>query len=252
MTTIEVRVSEFQTEGATMSTFVHRGELWAVRRCALVLIGCIPFSSCAASRMMMRYGELETQTEVSESVFLDLRSGFPKTVHVSESSSVPQDVTVLGEVQQQLAKAGYTLVANPNDATYLLQINHVQLAAFDLDEGQDLGDAITVAFAAGAVGGITAGLVGASEKTSGKVAVATGVVGFIADAKTKHVAYTLTTDVLVTEMVLNGEGGTEPRYHETRIVSVASKVNLDLEEALPPIVKGMRDAVSGLMPAVGS
>jgi hypothetical protein len=235
-----------------MRKSVHSRGLGTFLLVPLVLLGSLLFSACAASRMMMRYGDLETKTEVSESVFLDLRSGFPKTVHVSESSSVSQDLTVLESVQRDLTAAGYRLVESPGEATYLIQISHIQLAAFELEEGQELTDAITAAFAAGAVGGITAGLLGASRRTGGKLGVVTGLVAFIADAKTERVAHALTTDVLVTEMVPGGGGGTESRYHETRIVSAASKVNLDLGEALPAIVEGMSEAVSGLMPAVGT
>ena len=45
-------------------------------------------TGCAASRLMLRYGDLETQTEMSESVFLELRSELPKTVFLAESSTL--------------------------------------------------------------------------------------------------------------------------------------------------------------------
>ena len=81
-----------------------------------------------------------------------------------------------------------------------------------------------------------------------EIGLAVGVLGFLFDAKTKHIAHTLTTDVLVTERISGGEGDAEVRYHETRIVSGASKVNLDLEEGLPAMVSGLSRSLAGLLP----
>lgn len=78
--------------------------------------------------------------------------------------------------------------------------------------------------------------------------LAVGPVGFLADAKTKHIAHMLTTDVLVTETTFDSEGESELMYHETRIVSGASKVNLSLEEALPAMVQGLGASLAGLLP----
>ena len=71
---------------------------------------------------------------------------------------------------------------------------------------------------------------------------------FIVDAKTKHMAHTLTTDVLVTETVPGGEGGNEVRYHATQITSGASKVNLKWHESMPTMVRSLSASLSGLLP----
>ena len=84
-------------------------------------------------------------------------------------------------------------------------------------------------------------------RLAGGVGLAVGVLGFLVDAKTKHVAHTLTTDVLVTETV-PGAGQESELRHRTRIVSGASKVNLALEEALPAMVQGLSSSLSGLLP----
>ena len=83
---------------------------------------------------------------------------------------------------------------------------------------------------------------------AGQVGLAVGVLGFLFDAKTKHIAHTLTTDVLLTERISGGEGGAEFRYHETQIVSGASKVNLKREEGLPAMKRGLSRALAGLLP----
>ena len=74
------------------------------------------------------------------------------------------------------------------------------------------------------------------------------MLGFFLDATTKHIAHTLTTDVLVTESVPAGGAERELRYHEVQIVSGASKVNLELEEGLPVMMGGLSRSLAGLLP----
>lgn len=212
---------------------------------SVVIVGSMTLSGCAASRLMMRYGDLETQTEMSESVFLELRSELPKTVFVAESSTLDHDVTILPSLERSLIESGYALAETPEEATYLLQINHLRLAEVELSEDQTLGDALSAALLAGGGAALAADILGASGTGTAGVGLAVGVVGFVADSRTKHIAYTLTTDVLLTETTSNED---ELIYHETRIVSGASKVNLSLEEAFPPMVQGMSVALSGLLP----
>ena len=230
-----------------MNMFDCQKILRTVGLTSVVILGSMTLTGCAASRLMMRYGDLETQTEMSESVFLELRSDLPKTVYVAEASTLGRDLTILSSLQRHLMDSGYSLVETPNEATYLVQLNHLRLAEVELSEGQTLGDALSAALAAGAGVGLAADIVGASGGFVGGVGLAAGVVGFIADANTKHIAHMLTTDVLVTETTSDTGQASE---HETRVVSGASKVNLSLEEALPAMVEGLSASLSGLLPSL--
>ena len=191
----------------------------AVALPALVLIGSLNFTACATARMSMRYGELNTQTEMSESVFLDLR-----------------DVTVWPALDWYLTKSGYSLVESPNEATYVLQINHLRTAKVELSGDETVADALNASLMAGAGSALAAEVLGAG-KAAGEIGLVVGIVAFIVDAKTKHMAHTLTTDVLVTETVPGGEGGNELRYHATQITSGASKVHLEWHESMPTMVR---------------
>lgn len=214
---------------------------------SIIVLGSMNLTGCAASRMMIRYGDLDTQTEMSESVFLELRSDLPQTVHIAEASTVGREITIRPALDRQLTASGYTLVDDPNEATYIIQINHLRLAEVELSADETVGDAIGAAFAAGATAALATSLLGASG-AAGKIGLAVGVLGFLFDAKTKHIAHTLTTDVLLTETVPAGGAEGELRYHETQIVSGASKVNLKLEEGLPAMKRGLSSALAGLLP----
>jgi Enterobacterial TraT complement resistance protein len=196
---------------------------------------------------MIRHGELNTRTEMSESVFLELRSDLPQTVYVSEASTAGRELTVRPTLDRQLMDAGYTVVDAPAEATYIVQINYLRLSEVELTGDQTVKDAIEGAFYAGAGAAIAADILGASGLAA-EIGLAVGVVAFLLDAKTKHIAHMLTTDVFVTETIPDGAGGTEVQYHETQIVSGASKINLDLERGLPAMIGGLSRSLAGLLP----
>lgn len=214
---------------------------------SIIVLGSMNLTGCAASRMMIRYGDLDTKTEMSESVFLELRSDLPKTVHIAEASTVGRELTIRPALDRQLMASGYTLVDDPAQATYVVQINHLRLVESELHGDESVSHALGAAWGAGAGAALGTDILGWSG-AAGQVGLAVGVLGFLFDAKTKHIAHTLTTDVLLTERISGGEGGAEFRYHETQIVSGASKVNLKLEEGLPAMKRGLSRALAGLLP----
>ena len=202
-------------------------------------------TGCGAARMHLRYGELSSKVEMSESVFLDPLNGGPATVYLTEASSSGEEISVRPGLDRALRGNGYSLVDSPEEATYLIQLNHLQLIEHELSANETVGDAIGSAWAAGGVTALGAALLGA-EGAAAELGLAVGIVAFILDAKTKHIALTLTT-VLITE-VIDTDGGPEVRTHETRIIAGASKVNLRRTEALPALVSGVTRSMIGTMP----
>jgi hypothetical protein len=149
-------------------------------------------------------------------------------------------------LNRELAASGYTLVDDPRDATYMIQINHVRLVETELNGDQTVSDAIGNSFMAGLGGAFAADVFGIGAVA--EIGLGVGVLAFLLDSSTKHVAHTLTTDVLVTERVSSGEGDPAVRSHRTQIVSGASKMNLKLEEGLPAMVGGMSRSLAGMLP----
>lgn len=225
------------------------------RSTVIALVGSILLGGCATMRMHMRYGELRSHTQTSASVFLELRSDLPPTVYVEETCTADSAITIRPYFDRQLTASGYTVVEDPDDATYIIQVNHLRLTEAEMSEGQTLEDAMSSAFTAGLAAGLATDVVGGGGRAATGVGLAVGAVGFIVDANTKHIAHMLTTDVLVTETVAIGdsvadvEAASEMHYHETQIVSGASKVNLRIEESLPVLVDGMSRTVARVLPA---
>ncbi|UCG89131.1 MAG: hypothetical protein JSW71_11570 [Gemmatimonadota bacterium] len=217
------------------------------RSIAMLLLGSAHLGGCATMRLHLRYGELASQTEMRESVFLALRSDLPPTVYVSETCAADEKITVRPRLDRELAASGYAMVETPDEATYVLQVNHVRLVETELSENQTVSDAIGSAFAAGFGTGVAADVFGASGDVAAGLGLAVGAIGFIADAHTKHLAHLLTTDVLVTETVPGGDS-VALRRHATQIVSGAAKVNLRRAESLPVLVDGTSRALGRLLP----
>ena len=217
-----------------------------VKISSIIFLGSTTLTGCAASRMMIRYGDLDTRTEMSESIFLELRSDLPQTVYVAEASTAGQDLTIRPSLERALTASGYAVVETPEEATYLIQVNHLSLEEIELGD-QSLGDALGSSLTAGFGAALAADVFGASN-AAGQFGLAVGVLGFILDSSTKHIAHTITTDVRLTERVSADGVEGEPRFHETRIISGASKVNLSLEDGLPSMINGMSGALAGLLP----
>lgn len=223
-----------------------------IQKATLAVLGTMTLSGCYTTRTLIRHGSLDTNVEMTESIFLAVRSNLPRTVYLSETCTVGQELTALPDLEQRLTQAGYTVVDEPEEATYLIQVNHLHLVKTELDEGQSIRDATASMKAAAVTAGTAAALLDANLKTTGTVALAAGVIGFVADATTKRLAHTLTTDVQITETAPADGGGTETRYHQTRIVSGASKMNLSVHEALPVLVEGVGKSLSRILPRADS
>lgn len=68
-------------------------------------------------------------------------SELPRTVYVSKSSTAGHDVSVQPALDWYLTQSGYDLVESPNEATYVLQINHLRTAEVELSGDATVGDA---------------------------------------------------------------------------------------------------------------
>lgn len=226
-----------------------------LRRLALpIIVVCgLGLSGCATAHQQLRYGDLETKTELSESVFLDLTTGFAPTVFISVGSTIPDEtlngteIHVRPTLDRTLRGLGYTIVDDPNEATYIIQLNHRSLVEFELGE-LELGDALGSAIASGAVAAWVAEEI-VDIDAGEEIGLAVGILGFILDSRTKHIAHALTTDVLITETVAIYDEEPERRYHETQIVNGASKVNLKSRESLPAMIRQLCGALGGMLPS---
>lgn len=234
-------------------------------------------AGCAAAATAVSHRELDVQTRVSDTVFLDPPpAGGERTLFVEvRNTSDRPDLDIGPAVRSALATRGYRLVDDPAQARYLLQANVLEAgrkakSAAERSYDGSLGSVVS----GGALGGVAGygagrGLRGNEAALAAGGALAGAAAATMADAYVRKVDYAVVTDVQISERAPagvvvtetdqadlgQGRGGrriqtssrtTGWRRYRTRIVSTAERVELDWPEAVPSLVAGLTRSIAGL------
>jgi len=240
-------------------------------RFIISLLGCFALAACSAATTAISKRELDVQTRMSDSIFLDPLPPARRTVFVQvKNTSDRTDFDIENGVKAAITKRGYRLVDNPERAHYMLQANVLQAGESSVTAAED---AFSSGFG-GALFGAAVGAVGARAATKDTGAIIGGgligaAVESAAGAFVKDVTYSAITDIQVSERATNGEVVTETfeqdvgqgtsgsrvvrasstsswKRYRTRVMSVANQANLDFEDAAPELVSGLTRSIAGV------
>ena len=207
---------------------------------AALLAAAVLLSGCAATHVAISKRDLDVQTKMSSTIFLDPVPKDKQTIYLQvRNTSDRPDFRIEDSIRSGIAGRGYKIVTDAGQAHYMLQINVLQAGKIDPAAAQ-------AAFAAG-YGGAMAGVLAGAAVGSGSTrdAAAGGLLGGIIEtvsgAFVKDVTYSIITDLQISER----NGGGWKRY-QTRVLSTANKVNLEFPEAQPNLEKGLIASISGL------
>ncbi len=207
---------------------------------AAVLATAVALSGCAATHVAISKRDLDVQTKMSSTIFLDPVSKNKQVIYLQvRNTSDKSDLKIEDSIRSGITGRGYKIVKDAGQAHYMLQINVLQAGKIDPAAAQ-------AAFGAG-YGGAMAGVLAGAAVGSGSTrdAAAGGLLGGIAEtisgAFVKDVTYSIITDLQISER----NGGGWKRY-QTRVLSTANKVNLEFPEAQPSLEKGLIASISGL------
>lgn len=225
-------------------------------------------SGCAAIHTKISKSDLEVQTKMTDSIFLQPVTPDKRTILVQvRNTSDKPGLDIAKLIRQEIKKAGYTVVQNPAKAYYMLQANILQVGEISpdaLEAASDVGWGGAAAVGAGAAvgavateswkGGLIGGLLG-------------GAVSTVANAMVEDVTYSIITDLQISErfsgtthmsskhrLHQGSSGGTTVTYsqdsnwrrYQTRILSSANKADLEFSEALPKLKAGLVHSISGI------
>ena len=234
---------------------------------ALLLSGAALLTACTASQVALEHHSLETQTKMSDTIFLDPVPDAQKTVYVAVKNTSDQEVNVQEALKTSLTANGYKVVNSLDSAHYILQANILSVSKMKPEEvshalSGGYGSVLTGAVAGGAVGALsgnsTAALAGG---------VIGGITGMVADSLVKDVNYAMITDVQVSERTnvkitqsnksnlkqgssaMSIQSSTETsdfKRYRTRIASTADKVNLSFPDAKVSLEQGLVKSLSGI------
>ena len=231
-------------------------------RLGLVLALLVALSGCAATVTQLRYGDLDVQNKMTQTIFLEPVAPAQRTVFVQVRNTSDKPFDIEYQVKAAIASRGYRVVDDPNQAHYMLQANvlsvgMVDKAAYETAMGAGFGGVVGGVVAGGLIGGNTGAAVGG---------LTMGVLEAVTSASTKVNWYAVITDLQVSERARGvsqtftsvapqgaGQSITQQqsstvgwRKYQTRISSSARKVNLAFEEALPLLRQGITQSVAGI------
>ena len=231
-------------------------------------------TGCKALHTSIAKKDLDVQTKMSDSIFLDPVGPDKKVIYIEVRNTSDKDnFDIETPIKEAIAKRGYRVTDDPDEAHYRLQANVLSVAkasptAAEAALGGGYGGALGGAAAGagvgvathGGTGGVAGGLIGS---------VVGGLTETVADAFVKDVTYMAVTDVQLVEKapkgvivrsdsqqsLAQGLAGTQRqtysevgklKKYRTRVVSTANKANLDYPEAEPLLTKGLTRSLSHL------
>ena len=235
-----------------------------------VLLPClmVGLGGCAATQVALEHKDLNVQTQMSATVFLDLDRRLQKTVFLEVRNTADRDLAIEPMIKTRLQQAGYEVLSDPLEAFYILQVHVLQVGRADPSAlqnavqsgcGPPLGTALTGAAVGRSIGGSHGDLKGAAVGLAAEIIVGSLV---------KNVTYSIITDIQIAERTdasvaqkvqtnLHQGTGTEiaqssetvgnRRKYQTRIVSTANRVNLKFEDALPALEQQLARSVAGIL-----
>lgn len=243
----------------------------------LPVVVAFALTGCAATTTALAKRELDVQSRMSDSIFLDPVPAAQRTVYVEvKNSSDKADLDLATPIRQRIIERGFVIVENPRDAQFLFQVNILQA-------GRSSETATEATYKGGfggaLIGGAAGGGVGYAIGRAGggnDVLLAAGgallgaAIESVSGALVQDVTYTIISDLQVSERVPAGEivtrtesaslaqgsagtralsssGTTDLRAHRTRVISTANRVNLDWDEAAPVLVDGLTRSIAGIL-----
>ena len=99
-----------------------------LKRITLVTVATLVLAGCAATHVAISKRDLDVQTKMSDTVFLDPVGPDKRTIFLQiRNTSDKPDLAVNDEIAAALQTKGYTLLQDPEAAHYVLQANILQL-----------------------------------------------------------------------------------------------------------------------------
>lgn len=250
-----------------------------LRKCLILVSGVVmlcmlaPLIGCKATHVAIKKRNLDLQTKMSASIFLDPITVDKRTVFLQiRNTSDKPELDITRSIGEAMLQKGYQVLSIPDDAHYWLQVNILQVGRSDLRAAnhalnRGFGSALTGAMGGAAVGGLAPK--GKRQKTATIGSMVGATVSLVTDAMVEDVVYSVIVDVQISERIGNSvvvkekthsrlKQGTKGvvevtstakidwKRYQTRVVSTANKANLNFSSAAPALIQGLTHSITGL------
>ena len=232
----------------------------------IVLFGLLlifVFVSCSTMHTVISKRNLDVQTKMSDTIWLEPAATNEKTVFIQIRNTSGKNLNIEQKITNILASKGYRIVNDPSEAKYWLQANILKVDKVNLDSDNGFSDAV--------LGAGIGGVLGAQRSGGAYTALGWGLagaaIGTLADALVSDTAYAMVTDILITEKtgrnvqtstrnsVKQGNSGSmtststassNMEKYSTRVLSTANQVNLNFNSAIPILEDELGKVVGGI------
>jgi outer membrane lipoprotein SlyB len=245
----------------------------AERSCprALGLVLVLLVAGCAATTTAIGKRNLDVQTKMTDTIFLDPVPPAERTVFVQvRNTSDKPDFDIEPAVKASIESRGYRVVDDPTQAHYLLQANVLQVG---LTNESSADQTFAGGYGSTILGGAAGAGVGRVISKDPAVIIGGALAGAaasaVADAFVRDVTYSIISDVQVSERAAPGVVVTETdrqnlsqgtsgnrvlsstetndwKRYRTRVMSKANKANLTFAEASPELVAGLTRSIGNI------
>ena len=234
----------------------------------LIALSVSMMFGCAATQVAIEKRNLDVQTKMSETIFLDPVAPDRKSVFIDVKNTSDKEIEIFPDLSDAIAKRGYRVIQDLNLAHFMLQVNILSVGKTDPSALQSV---IGAGYGGAAFGWIVGAGIGAATSQSWGGMAAGGIIGGItetvAGSLVKDVMFAMITDVQISErstapvsqvttsnlsqgtqstIQQQVEGTTNWKRYRTRVGTSANKVNLEFDKAIPEIKKGLSKSIGGL------
>lgn len=234
----------------------------------ILLFALSLISGCAATSVSLAKKDLDVQTKMSDTIFLDPVSPDKKTIYIQvRNTSDKQNFDIETSIKSAIEAKGYKVIQDPDAAHFHLLANVLSVAKASPTAAESaLNNGYGGEVVAGAVAG---GLATESYKGAAVGGILAAGVSVVANSLVKDVTFMAVTDIQLAEKakagvivrqdnrqdIKQGIGGgsrqvssevSDRKKFRTRIVSTANKVNLEYAEAAPQLTAGLTRSITGL------
>jgi Enterobacterial TraT complement resistance protein len=173
-----------------------------------IMTALVSLLGCAAVHTSIAKKDLDVQTKMSDTVFLDPVSPDKKVVFVQMRNTSDQPFDIEGPIVTAIAARGYRITLNPDEAHFRLLGNVLSVAkasptAAEAALASGYGGVLGGGALGATVGGATHGWTGAA--VGGAVGgIVGGLTETVANASVKDVTFMIVTDIEITEKARSG------------------------------------------------
>ena len=221
------------------------------------------FVSCSTMHTVISKRNLDVQTKMSDTIWLEPAAANEKTVFIQIRNTSGKNLNIEQKITNILASKGYRIVNDPSEAKYWLQANILKVDKVNLDNENGFSDAV--------LGAGIGGVLGAQRSGGAYTALGWGLagaaIGTLADALVSDTAYAMVTDILITEktgrnvqtstrnsvkqgnsgnMTSTSNSSSNMEKYSTRVLSTANQVNLNFNSAIPILEDELGKVLGGI------